>query len=242
MLVRVKNWQDHQHYRDRSPPWIKLHRDLLDDKDWWALPIASRALAPMLWLLASGTEDGTLDVSVEGLAFRLRMQPAEIKKALSPLVDSGWLVPVKGDASGVLADATSETETEAEGETEAELCPAEPDDPERMPMAKQVDLVWEAYLQARAAYYRDKNGSTPSAEPSLTTKRRTKIRNAIREHGYWKAHDAGLGIFWSDFHTGKNPDQKEFLTPEVIWSINTDRDNVERFAQRIAEERDRRQR
>jgi hypothetical protein len=28
--LRVKNWSEFQHYKDRNPPWIKLHRTLLD--------------------------------------------------------------------------------------------------------------------------------------------------------------------------------------------------------------------
>jgi hypothetical protein len=54
---RVKNWAEFQHYKDRSPPWIRLHRSFLDDYDFHCLPVASRALAPMLWLLASENKD-----------------------------------------------------------------------------------------------------------------------------------------------------------------------------------------
>jgi len=28
-MLRVKNWGKFQHYKDRNPPWIKLHRGLL---------------------------------------------------------------------------------------------------------------------------------------------------------------------------------------------------------------------
>ena len=59
MLLITKNWAEFQHYKDRSPPWIKLHKELLDDRQYQSLPLASRALAPMLWLLASETKDGS---------------------------------------------------------------------------------------------------------------------------------------------------------------------------------------
>ena len=39
--LRVKNWAEFQHYRSRRPPWIKLHRGLLDDYAWHRLPEAS---------------------------------------------------------------------------------------------------------------------------------------------------------------------------------------------------------
>jgi hypothetical protein len=53
MLIVPNNWAELQHYKDRSPPWIKLHKKLLDNFEFQSLPVASRALAPMLWLLAS---------------------------------------------------------------------------------------------------------------------------------------------------------------------------------------------
>ena len=49
--IRPKNWHSFQHYKDRDPTWIKLHKKLLDDYEFQSLPLASRALAPMLWLL-----------------------------------------------------------------------------------------------------------------------------------------------------------------------------------------------
>ena len=30
----VKNWDEFQHYKDRNPPWIKLHNHLLDDYEF----------------------------------------------------------------------------------------------------------------------------------------------------------------------------------------------------------------
>lgn len=49
----VKDWATHQHYSKRNPPWIKLHRALLDDYSFCALPDKSKAHLMILWLLAS---------------------------------------------------------------------------------------------------------------------------------------------------------------------------------------------
>jgi len=117
---KVKDWESHQHYKKRTPPWIKLHRGLLDDHHFHCLPVASKALAPMLWLLASESE-GVVDVSPEFLSFRFRMSEPEVVDAVNPLISRGWITPID-DASKALAkrlhDATLETETE--GETEGE--------------------------------------------------------------------------------------------------------------------------
>ena len=33
-MLRIKNWSEFQHYKDRAPPWVKLHHSLLDNFEW----------------------------------------------------------------------------------------------------------------------------------------------------------------------------------------------------------------
>lgn len=115
MKLTPKNWSKFQHYKDRSPPWIKLHRELLDDREFMLLPIASKALAPLLWLLASESADGTFDASDEELIFRLRVTQKDLA-GLRPLIDKGFFTV----ASGVLAERKQVARPEGEGETEVE--------------------------------------------------------------------------------------------------------------------------
>jgi hypothetical protein len=79
------------------------------------LPFASKALAPLLWLLASESKDGSFNAAIEELAFRLHAASKEIEAGLKPLIDKGFFV----DASTMLAPclhiAIPETETETEG-------------------------------------------------------------------------------------------------------------------------------
>jgi hypothetical protein len=77
LIIVPRNWKAFQHYTDRRPSWVKLHRDLLDNFEFHRLPVASRALAPMLWLIASEADTGEIDADPEKLAFRLRMTAAE---------------------------------------------------------------------------------------------------------------------------------------------------------------------
>jgi len=122
MQIRPKNWRDFQHYKDRNPPWIRLHKNLLDNFEFHSLPVASRALAPMLWLLASDNLDGFIDATVNKLAFRLRMSEQDVASALKPLIDNGFF-EICHDCINVLAAclqvAVPETETEALQRTEA---------------------------------------------------------------------------------------------------------------------------
>lgn len=92
MTLTPKNWDEFQHYKDRAPVWIKLHRGLLDDFNFSRLPVASRALAPLLWLLASEYEDGKITASIEEIAFRLRTSEPDIIEALNPLIDTGFFI------------------------------------------------------------------------------------------------------------------------------------------------------
>jgi hypothetical protein len=97
--LAVKNWSEYQHYRDRSPAWIKLHKRLLDDRDFHCLPVASRALAPMIWLLASEHEGGKLPFDLEMFSFRLRQSEKEIESAINPLIDKGFLILEEFDSA-----------------------------------------------------------------------------------------------------------------------------------------------
>jgi hypothetical protein len=120
MLLQPRNWAKFQHYKDRCPPWIKLHRDLLNDREFMCLPIASKALAPLLWLLASESKDGSFDASIEELTFRLRVSDADVQNGLKPLIDKGFFIVSSGVLAECLQVAIPETERETETKTERE--------------------------------------------------------------------------------------------------------------------------
>lgn len=113
-MLTPKNWTTFQHYHDRRPPWIKLHKSLLDDIDYLCLPDASKALAPFLWLLASEYQDGQISLSMPKLAMRLRMSEDKLAEALKPLIEQGFFV-----ASDMLANMEQYARLDRE-ETERE--------------------------------------------------------------------------------------------------------------------------
>jgi hypothetical protein len=145
MLLQPKNWAVFQHYKDRCPPWIKLHRDLLNNREFICLPIASKALAPMLWLLASEAKNGVFDASVEELTFRLRITEKDYRDGIKPLIDKGFFII----SSGVLAEryqgAIPETETEGETKKERET------NKKIAPPDGVTELVWQDWLKLRKA-------------------------------------------------------------------------------------------
>jgi hypothetical protein len=117
MLLQPKNWAVFQHYKDRCPPWIKLHRDLLNDRAYMRLPIASKAIAPMLWLLASESKDGVFDGSLDELVFRLHITEKDYQAGVKPLIDNNFFTVVSGVLAERLQTAIPETERETETET-----------------------------------------------------------------------------------------------------------------------------
>lgn len=118
-MVRItpKNWKAFQHYGNRKPPWIKLHRSLLDDFAFACLPLASKALAPCLWLLASEREDAVIEATIDEIAFRVRMTPAEVRSGIKGLIDKGFFL----DASNTLAERKQSASLDIERETEKEV-------------------------------------------------------------------------------------------------------------------------
>lgn len=115
MATRIKNYARFQHFKDRSPPWVKLYRDILDDPDWHDLDGKWAKILVMLWLIASedDTKTGTLPDN-RHLCFRLRVTEKELEQAFSKL--SHWLEHDDIDliSDGYQLDAPEKRREEAE--------------------------------------------------------------------------------------------------------------------------------
>ena len=96
-LLAIKNWNTFQHYGKRNPPWIKLHRAILDDYAFCALPDVSKAHLMLLWLYAS-QNNGTVPHDAPFLERKLSISGLDIEG----LVEHGFLMP-QGAASVKLA-------------------------------------------------------------------------------------------------------------------------------------------
>lgn len=101
--LRIKNWEAFQHYKDRNPPWIKLHRALLDDYEFAALEDAVKGQLMLMWLFASQNE-GRIPHDAKFLERKLGLTE---KCRLDELIRNGFLIPEQPDstsASEPLAD------------------------------------------------------------------------------------------------------------------------------------------
>ena len=115
-FLSVPNWDELQHYTDRSPPWIKLHNKLLENYDFECLPDASKAHILCIWLLASRTNN-KINADPRWIARKIC---ANTDVDIELLVASGFLVKnqqlqnEEQSASDVLATCLSRGRVEGE--------------------------------------------------------------------------------------------------------------------------------
>lgn len=155
MRYAVKNWKKFQHFKDRRPPWIKLYRDLLDDREWFKLDPSAAKLLVMLWLIASDNE-GLLP-ELDDMVFRLRTTETELESNLSKL--SHWLEQVDitsditCDINPISARYQDDAPEERREEERAAISPC-PDKPKsqkatQLPDNFSVNEAGTAYAAAR---------------------------------------------------------------------------------------------
>jgi len=135
----IANWKNFQHYKDRNPPWIKLHVEILTSKTWVMLDDASRCLAIASMVIAS-KNDGKIPNDPDYFKRVAYLNNVNFK----PLIDIGFLI----DASGcyqVLADARPEERRGEKEDIEKRQSRAET----YQPPNGVLDEVWKDYLDMR---------------------------------------------------------------------------------------------
>lgn len=114
----IKNFDTFQHYKNRNPPWVKLHYNILDDDDFLALDLVSQRNLMVLFMVASKRNNVVSnDQTYLQKVMRLSSPPD-----LSKLFNSGFLIAsCYRKSSKVQAKSYSEAElSEAEAEAEAD--------------------------------------------------------------------------------------------------------------------------
>jgi hypothetical protein len=128
MSIKIKNWHEFQHFKDRCPPWIKLHRSILEQRDISVISDCSFRVLVMLWLLASEDKDksGTLP-SIDDISFRTRIPKYIIIKSLEELKPFLILDDITVISERYQSDAPeTETETEKKREKETDILSNDP--------------------------------------------------------------------------------------------------------------------
>lgn len=142
--LTIANWETYQHYKDRSPSWIKLHIDILNSETWVMLDDASKLLAVVTMMIGSRNKG------------KVPNNPSYIKKVahldevpnFKPLIDVGFLIDdstKQADASSMQADASSKKrrgeDIEEKRREEKKSAPEQEVLPEWLPMQDWKDFV-----------------------------------------------------------------------------------------------------
>ena len=123
---QVVNWDEFQHYKDRNPPWIKLHNQLLDNYDFCCLQDASKAHLLCIWMIASRTGN-KIPLNSDWLKGKIgATQNIDLEELLASgfiekIVGNQSLRTVEHNASKVISESKQVAipeESRAEGETE----------------------------------------------------------------------------------------------------------------------------
>lgn len=217
----VKNWASFQHYKNRAPAWIKLHKAIIDDYEFARLQLASKALAPCIWLLASESSDGSIPNDPEWLAFRLHWEVDDVIAGLKPLIDGGFLIIASMALAERLQGACLEKEIEKEKE---EACvPSGEGTPPANPKAPKASRPRNAAVpyQAIVDGY---NAAMPRLAKvrEVTAKRKAAIERAWRESPVRQSEEFWLA-YWEEcaddpFRNGKGP----YKPPHENWRPDFD--------------------
>jgi len=108
---RIKNWKKFQHYKDRCPPWIKLHTELLYDVHGY-LSLSDKAKLTLLhcWLAAGLTWNPEKEVEplLPSSPTRLRqLIQLSFRITSSKLESAGYLIPVPNDYNNLRPEDAS---------------------------------------------------------------------------------------------------------------------------------------
>lgn len=212
---KVANWETLQHYKDRNPPWIKLHNSLLDDYNFSCLQDASKMHLIAIMMLASRTNN-KLPTDAAWLKHQIS---ATSEVDIIPLVEAGFLELIESNhkvnnASTPLAErlqvASPETEqrqSREEGETEVISSHHKLGSGRKVNYSSEFQLFWETYPSHRRGNKKRAFANWKKIDPSLYSTitnhvelRKSRDSSWLREGGKFIIHAEGFlsGERWED--------------------------------------------
>jgi hypothetical protein len=197
-MLKAKNWSSYQSYKDRNPPWIRLHKRLIDDINFQRMSADARATLPMLWLLISEDEEpvtGLLRIGYEEISFRLRQPEKLIKSVICEIIKAGFFEEIKEtktDSYGTVTEPLQNCHSETETETETETYSKETEE------RQKVHTAFEKFNELA------KRIGLPVAQ-KITKARKAKMALRLKDVGGLEGWDTVLQkIEKSDFLRGEN--------------------------------------
>lgn len=193
IYLRIRQWDEFQHYKDRDPPWIKLHRKLLTSQTWVSSDDASRVLAIALMLLAAGT-DNKIPADAEYLR---RVAYLNSDPDWMPLVKVGF-IDLIGENGELLADASKVLAKRTECSSEKIRGEERRDRSEKNSVAQKRDT---GPVDRVFAHWKSEYGHPRAV---LDIKRRKVIDQALASYDEATLCAAIAGYKHSAHHMGQN--------------------------------------
>jgi len=168
--VAVKNFEKHQHYKGRTPPWIKLYNDILDDYAFLSLPEATQRHLMLIWLIASRHHNRIPNDA----GYIARAIHAQSKVNLPAILASGWLYetdePPAENASKIASKSGTKHPQNAPPEVEEEI-EAEKEEDSTHP----VEQLREMFPRVSECLPPDPSRTAAYADPLLELMKRVKV-------------------------------------------------------------------
>lgn len=176
--LSVRNFERYQHYKDRTPPWIKLYNDVLDDYRFERLQDASKAHLILIWLLASRTNN-RIPNDPEWIARKIG---ATEEIDLQALIEAEFIVDNQDGKQ--LASKALDLARSREGEGEGEESREDYVSKETLVNANGVDRTERIPIRKAFENYNIVAGDLGlSRAEKLTPERERKLRSRLQEHG-----------------------------------------------------------
>ena len=250
MTYRIRNWNEFQHFKDRMPPWIKLHKRILDQRDINVISDRSFRVLIGLWLLASEDKEmqGGLP-EIADIAFRLRMPERDLLKAfqeLTPFLERDDINAISTRYQVDEPETETETYTETEGETEERAREGKPKQQklpgtQRMPFKDRAAACgyWDFHRLYPEHRRIDPKRVLPlweaaiKEEPELTRRTITEYVQAMIDLGEWTKDNGrycpGMVKFFDERHWERKP----VRTGKLEIKENHDPDDDKPFGKKI---------
>lgn len=109
--IHVRNWERFQHYKDRTPKWIKLYTELLKDAAYLRLSGRQRGILHGIWLAYAASRQ-RLSAKPALLSTQIGMHPEERlrKRDIDALCEAGFIVLREGPPVGQPVASTGSTD------------------------------------------------------------------------------------------------------------------------------------
>jgi len=220
-FIRVANWDAMQHYKDRTPPWIRLYNVLLDEYEYSCLQDASKSHLIGIMMLASRTEN-KIPADPEWISNKISAtEPVNLEE----LINSGFILsdqPLAGDSKALAECSTTSKLVVTKSRAEQSRAEQSRNKPLSSSHSTDVAEIFKHWVSVMGK----------NSQAKLTDKRRKCIEARLKEkYTVDQIKQAIEGCAKSPHHMGQNDSGTVYDDLTLICRTG---DKLEQFANNMA--------